>query len=54
MKTKQRIPRIEKADVPSTKGKRDLKKDKNRAERRAAKKDPETVPSYGKYSGWQS
>ena len=29
-----------------------LKTAKNRFERRAAKRDPEVLPGYGKYAGW--
>lgn len=50
-----RIPRVEVADVPNSRvGRKDLKKRKKRAERRAAKLNPEVPASYGKYSGWQS
>lgn len=31
-----------------------LKRAKARAERRRAKKDPECVPGYGKYRGWET
>lgn len=30
-----------------------LKKAKARAERRRAKRNPESVPGYGRYSGWE-
>jgi hypothetical protein len=53
--TRHRVPRVEVADVRESRvGKRELKKRKVRAERRAAKKDPETPASYGRYCGWQS
>lgn len=31
-----------------------LKRQKSRSERRRAKRDPETLPGYGRYTGWQS
>jgi hypothetical protein len=31
-----------------------LKKQKAKVERRRAKKDPECVPMYGKYLGWET
>lgn len=31
-----------------------IKKAKLRAERRRATRDPETLPAYGRYSGWES
>lgn len=31
-----------------------LKRAKNRAERRRAKQDPECVPGYGRYHGWET
>ena len=31
-----------------------LKRQKVRIERRRAKRDPECVPGYGKYQGWES
>lgn len=37
-----------------TKLKRWLKNQKARLERRAAKRNPETQPTYGKYKGWWS
>lgn len=54
MKQKKiKIPRVEEADVQEM-NKKYLRKRKNRAERRNAKKDPECPASYGKYSGWAS
>jgi hypothetical protein len=32
---------------------RHLKRYKNRIERRRAKEDPECVPRYGRYQGWE-
>jgi hypothetical protein len=36
----------------ASRAKRWLKKQKARLERRKAKKDPESNPTYGKYNGW--
>ena len=47
-------PRLEQADGESGKYRKYLKKKKIRLERRKAKENPETQPTYGKYYGYQS
>ena len=59
-----KIPRIECADGGAWLGKRGvpskssyhtyLKRQKNRAERRRARRDPECVPAYGLYAGYET
>lgn len=44
----------EKADGDSGNYHRFIKRLKNRLERRKAKHNPECLPSYGKYRGWES
>lgn len=53
---RQRTPKVEKADGSSHKSNyhRFLKKRKNRLERKKAKCDPETQPTYGKYYGYET
>lgn len=54
MKEKKiKVPSVEEADAQDM-NKKYLRKRKNRAERRNAKKDPECPESYGKYKGWAS
>ena len=55
------IKAVEKADLNKFgkrrdrfKGRRYLKKRKTRMERREANRDPETLPTYGRYRGWES
>jgi hypothetical protein len=46
--------RVEQADGDSGTYHSFLKRRKVRVERRRAKLDPETVPAYGKYSGYET
>ena len=44
-----------KADSERTRsGHSELKKEKNKRERRRAKQDPSCAPGYGRYSGWET
>lgn len=48
---------VEKADLPSKRARgcrQFLKRRKSKSERRKFKKDPERIPTYGRYSGWAS
>jgi len=54
---RRKVPAINKADGKQfsiRKSNAFLRKRKNRAERQAAKRDPETQPMYGKYKGWDA
>lgn len=55
---RRKVPAVNKADGavfnPKCRRQKFLRKRKNRAERRAAKQDPETQPMYGKYKGWDA
>lgn len=52
---KPRRVKVEKADGSGgSKRHTEIKKRKNRLERKAAKQDPECQPGYGKYRGWES
>lgn len=52
-----RIPSIEKADGRSKRGDayhQFLKRRKNRSERRRARENPECIPAYGRYKGYET
>lgn len=55
--TGMRLPTIEKADGRSKRGDayhQFLKRRKNRSERRRARENPECIPAYGRYKGWET
>lgn len=50
---KLKIPRVEEHDAVGTSGK-GLKRQKNKAERKRARQNPECQPNYGRYYGWET
>jgi len=55
MKEKNSIAKVEQADGTHGGGyHRFIKRRKNRVERRAAKRNPECIPGYKRYSGYES
>lgn len=55
---RRKVPAVNKADGklfnPKCRRQKFLRRRKNRAERRAAKSNPETQPMYGKFKGWDA